>query len=103
MGRKLMNKESKMIRLTLILSIMLLTLTNTAFAGSLQNLDSDPYTCRIKQRMGVDEEIVYPESTVYFDCTYGCEITLLKTGQTLKIESDKEIVIDDGEMKIAGE
>ncbi len=88
-------------RLTLILGTMLLmTLTTTASAASLKNMDGTPYVCRIKSRMGLSEETVYPKSTVYFDCTYGCEITLLETDQTIKIESDKDMVIDNGELKI---
>jgi hypothetical protein len=88
-------------RQTLILGTMLLmTLTTTAFAASLENKDGTPYDCRIKSRMGVSEETVYPQSTVYFDCAHGCEITLLKTDQSIKIESDKDMVIDNGELKI---
>ena len=88
-------------RLTLILGTMLLmTLTTMAFAASLRNIDGTPYICRIKSRMGSSEETIYPQSTVYFDCAYGCEITLLKTDQTIKIESDKDMIIDNGELKI---
>ncbi len=79
---------------------LLMVLPNILWAASLYNSDAVPYACRIKSRMGLNEEKVYPESTVYFDCTYGCEIILLKTGQTITLESDADVVIDDGILRL---
>jgi hypothetical protein len=81
-------------------TLLLLVLANPAPAGSLHNSDPTPYNCEIKSRMGVSQEKVYPSSTVYFDCTYGCEITLIKTGQTITIETDQDLIIADGELKV---
>ena len=82
-----------------LLAISFMALTNTIYAASLYNSDSVAYACKIRAGMGLNEMQVYPNSTEYFDCTYGCEITLVKTGQTIKLESDADLVIDDGELK----
>ena len=81
------------------LAISFVALTSTAYAASLYNRDNVAYACKITAEMGVNEMQVYPNSTEYFDCTYGCEITLVKTGQTIKLESDADLVIDNGELK----
>jgi len=82
-----------------LLAISFMASTNTIYAASLYNSDSVAYACKIRGEMGFNEMQVYPHSTEYFDCAYGCEITLVKTGQTIKLESDVDLVIDDGELK----
>ena len=79
---------------------LIMSLPSVIHAGSLQNKDTTPYRCAIRDSMGVNEQQVYPESTVYFDCEYGCEIKLIETGQTIKLESDADVVIDDGELSV---
>jgi len=91
-------KKMKGLRIVL-LAISFVALTNTTYAASLYNSDSVAYACKIRAGTGLNEMQVYPDSTEYFDCTYGCEITLVKTGQTIKLESDADLVIDDGELK----
>ena len=81
------------------LVIFLVALTSTVYAASLYNSDDVVYACKIRAGEGLNEMQLYPNSTEYFDCTYGCEITLVKTGQTIKLESDADLVIDDGELK----
>ena len=83
----------------LLLAISLLALPNIIYAASLYNNDSVAYACKIRAAMGLNEMQVYPNSTEYFDCSNGCEITLIKTGQSIKLESDADLVIDDGELK----
>ena len=82
-----------------LLAISFMALTKAIYAGSLYNSDSVAYACKIRAGTGLNEMQVYPDSTEYFDCTYGCEITLVKTGQTIKLQSDVDLVIDDGELK----
>ena len=83
----------------LLLAISFMALPNIIYAASLSNNDSVPYACKIRAAMGLNEMQIYPNSTEYFDCTNGCEITLIKTGQTIKLESDADLEIDDGELK----
>ena len=88
--------KKKFMVLSAVLSIIL---TNITYAGSLYNNDSIPYSVSIKDANGLNTMELYPNSTEYFDCTYGCEIKLIKTGQTIKLESDADVLIDGGELR----
>ena len=91
-------KKMKRFRIVL-LATSFMALTSTTYAASIYNSDDMAYACKIKAGVGLNEMQIYPNSSEYFDCTYGCEITLVKTGQTIKLESDADLVIDDGELK----
>ena len=68
-------------------------------AGTLQNTDLDEYRIRVNAGGSVYESVAYGQAYLYNVCDYGGEVTLIKTGQTIKMNSDDYIVIEDGVMK----
>ena len=83
----------------MVLSVVLFIITaNIVYAASLQNNDDNPYSVTIKDSDGFNTMKLYPNSIEYFDCTYGCEIKLLDTGQTMTVKSDADLLIDDGKL-----
>ncbi|MEJ2726877.1 MAG: hypothetical protein P8175_20035, partial [Deltaproteobacteria bacterium] len=71
-------------------------------AGYISNGDDVPYTCEVRdQTVGVQVLQVAPDSDEGFGCNNGCEITLLQTGQTIVLESDANVEIENGELKLS--
>jgi hypothetical protein len=84
----------------LALFIAIMTVGNMLSAASLYN--SDPEEYRIKIRSKRDPWVLitlYQGSYKYFDCTYGCEIKIIETGSTIRLESDADVMIDNGTLK----
>jgi hypothetical protein len=85
----------------LALFVAIMTLGKTLSAASLYNSDTEDY--RIKIRSKRDPWVLmtlYQGSYKYFDCTYGCEIKILESGSTIRLESDADVIIDSGTLKI---
>ena len=85
----------------LLIAVMLLTLPNVLFAASLVNRDGKPH--KIKGRRegsGWVRFTIYPGGNKYYDCRYGCEIKVLDTGSTIYVESDADVVISNGILRI---
>ena len=85
----------------LLIAVLVLNLPSVLSAASLVNRDSKAH--RIKGRAGGSgwvRSTIYPNGNKYFDCRYGCEIKVLDTGSTLLLESDKDIVISDGILRV---
>lgn len=84
----------------LALFIAIMTVGKTLSAASLYNSDTEEY--RIKIRSKPDPWVLvtlYQGSYKYFDCTYGCEIQIIETGSTIRLESDADVIIDNGTLK----
>jgi len=42
---------------------------------------------------------MYERTYKYFDCTYGCEVRILETDSTIRLEFDADVIIDNGTLK----
>ena len=74
---------------------------NVALAGTFENTDEGEYRFEL---IGFDgsplaNSTIYGESTLYGVCDAGCRVRLLSTGQTITMNPDDDIVIEDGVMK----
>ena len=74
---------------------------NVAHAGTLENTDEGEYRFEVigTDGMPILNSIVYGESTLYGLCESGCQVKLLDTGQTITMNPNDDIVIEDGVMK----
>jgi hypothetical protein len=71
-----------------VILLMILTIAGplSAFAATLQNRDSQAY--QVIENAQVDI------------CFNGCEMTLLSTGQTVRVNPNDAVVIDNGVMNV---
>jgi hypothetical protein len=68
--------------------------------ASLFNSDAKEYGVKIRSRgHSWVFTTLYERSYKYFDCTFGCEITIAETGSTIRLESDADVFIDQGILK----
>lgn len=80
---------------------LVMALPNIVFAASIYNTDSKPYKIQGRTIGGSWlHSTIYSRGTVYFRCRYGCEIRLIENGTSIVLESDEDIVISNGEMRI---
>jgi hypothetical protein len=73
----------------------------TGLAATLQNTDSQPYEMQIQESgrpYGSQYRII--ENAKVEICFLGCEMTLLSTGQTVRVNPKDSVVIDNGVMKV---
>jgi hypothetical protein len=72
-----------------------------AHAGVLENADLDDYQYQTFDQGGMPLTggTIYSESVQSNFCVEGCILKLLKTGQTITMQPDDYIVINDGVMK----
>ena len=85
----------------LLIVVMLMAWPNIIFAASISNNDSKPH--KIKGRTINGSWIyttIYSRGTRYFRCRYGCEIRIIETGSSIVLESDADIVISNGELRV---
>jgi hypothetical protein len=86
-----------------IILLMILGLTGplAAFAATLQNTDSQPYDLQIQEsgRPFSSQYQVIQNAQVDI-CFNGCEMTLLSTGQTVSVNPNDAVVIDNGVMNV---
>jgi hypothetical protein len=76
-----------------------------ATAGVLENTDLDDYRYETFGPGGMllTSGTIYSQSVQSDICNDGCQLNLLKTGQTITMQPDDYIVINDGVMKHKGQ
>ena len=91
-----MKKYSIYITLAILISLPILV-----DAASIENADNEVY--QIKGRV-TGKDWVYvtinPNGTKYFNCRFGCELVLEKTGSSVQLETDGDVVIRKGILKV---
>jgi hypothetical protein len=87
---------------TFLLVILFVALPGTLRAASVYNSDFKSHRIEIKYSGGKQYFVtVYNSSTHYFDCSYGCQIRVVRTGYTRTLNSDAAaVVIDDGKLRV---
>ena len=80
-------------------SILCLSTAQVSSAGTFQNGDSYPYEYEIVFNGERLKGTIYDDSTMYGFCDTGCQLTLIQTGQSIYMEPDDYIIIEDGVMK----
>jgi hypothetical protein len=88
-------------RSAIILTLLSLVAPLAVSAASLENTDSREYEFQILEvgRTYGSQYRILEHSKVDL-CFYGCELTMLNTGQRLWINQRDEAVIDDGVIKV---
>ena len=86
----------------LILLAVCTFIPHVSLAASVRNNDGRDY--RIRSRDLARQQWIYGTlysfGSVYFACRYGCEIEVIDTGSTIQLDSDAEIAIDGGELRV---
>jgi hypothetical protein len=86
-----------------VIFLMILTLAGplAVFAATLQNTDSQEYDLQIQEsgRPYGSQYRILEHSKVDI-CFYGCQITLLRTGQTVSVNPDDSVVISNRSMYV---
>jgi hypothetical protein len=74
----------------------------TVWAATLENTDSQAYELQIQESgQTYSSQYTIIENAKVEICFYGCQMTLLGTGQTLRVNPKDAVVIDNGVMSIA--
>ena len=95
----LMRKNKRVI--TFLATILLIFLLNSIYAGSIYNSDFKPHRVQIEYKDGSQYFVtVYNSASHYFDCNYGCQVKLVRTGYTRTLASDAVVIIDDGKLRV---
>lgn len=84
-----------------ILAALLVGLPIVAEAASIMNRDSEVH--QIKGRKSGEDWVyvdINPKGTKYFNCRHGCELILVKTGSSVQLDTDEDVVIRNGELTI---
>jgi hypothetical protein len=87
--------------LSLLLMLALLIPCVAGLAATLQNTDSQPYELQIQESgrpYGSQYRVI--ENAKVELCFYGCDMTLLSTGQSVSVNPKDSVVIDNGVMKV---
>ena len=88
-------------RCILLAVIVLATTPALLGAASIYNSDFKPHQIQVTYKDGSQYHVtVYNSSTHYFECKYGCQIKVLRTGATMTLDSDTLVLIDDGKLRI---
>jgi hypothetical protein len=69
-------------------------------AATLTNNDGQSYVVEANVDGQIYELTVLDGATISL-CDYGCEVRLVKTGQTITVQPDDSVVIDDGVMSLS--
>ena len=84
-----------------ILVALLIVLPIVASAASISNRDSEVH--QVKGRKAGENWVyidINPNGTKYFNCRHGCELVLVKTGSSVQLDTDEDVVIRHGELSI---
>ncbi len=101
MDRTLSLTRKNIIVSGLLGAILLVFLANTIYGASIYNSDLKPHRVKIELKDGSLYFVtVYNSSTHYFDCVYGCQVTLERTGYTRTLDADAVVIIDDGKLRV---
>ncbi len=85
----------------LIVTAVLAGLPMLAGAASISNRDSEVH--QVKGRKSGENWVyidINPNGTKYFNCRHGCELVLVKTGSSVQLETDGDVVIRHGELTV---
>ena len=84
-----------------LLMLALLIPCVAGLAATLQNTDSQSYELQILEA-GRPYSSLYRiiENAQVEICFYGCEMTLLSTGQTVRVDPKDSVVIDNGSLNV---
>ncbi len=81
----------------LIVTAVFIGLPLLADAASISNQDNEVH--QIKGRKPGRDWVfieINPRGTKYFNCRNGCELVLEKTGSSIQLDTDADVVIRDG-------
>ena len=70
-------------------------------AASIMNKDNEVH--QIKGRKPGEGWVyvdINPNGTKYFNCRHGCELVLVKTGSSVQLDTDGDVVINHGELTV---
>ncbi len=79
--------------------IVCLFAAQASFAGTFENDDSYPYDYEIDSGGEKLQGTIMDDSTMYGFCDTGCKLTLLNSGQSIFMEPNDYIIIEEGVMK----
>jgi len=88
-------------KLILFLTMLTLVTSVTGWAATLQNTDSQAYELQIQESgrpYGSQYRII--ENAQVEICFSGCVMTLVATGQTVRVGPNDAVVIDNGVMSV---
>lgn len=89
-------------KLLVFLMANLFLIPAVAMAATLQNTDSQGYELQILEPgQPYSSRYRIIENAKAEICPYGCELTLLRSGQTVWVNRKDTVVIDDGVMTVA--
>jgi hypothetical protein len=86
-------------KLLLSVVVVSLFLPTVIQAGTLENTDPDPYQYEATIDGVPSYGTIYGNSALYDFCNHGCVLKLIDNGQTIEMQPDDHIIIDDGELK----
>ena len=76
-------------------------------AASIKNDDGEVHLIKGrvtgKGRRGVEQWVyieINPNGAKYFNCRFGCELVLEKTGSSVQLETDADVVIRHGVLEV---
>ena len=85
----------------LIIVAILIGLPILVDAASIMNKDNEVY--QIKARKAGKDWVyvdINPKGTKYFNCRHGCELELVKTGSSVVLDTDGDVVINHGVLTV---
>ena len=98
-----MERRCQMTKICFLIFVAICTfIPDISSAASLRNNDGQDH--RIRGRSSIRPEWVYITlyhfSSQYFACQNGCEIEVIDTGSTIQLDSDAEIAIEGGQLRV---
>ena len=85
-------------KLLLSVVIVSLSLSTVIQAGTFENTDPDPYKYEATIDGVPSYGTIYGNSALYDFCNHGCVLKLIDTGQTIEMQPDDHVIIDNGEL-----
>jgi hypothetical protein len=79
--------------------VLVLFLPAPLQAGTFENTDPDPYKYETTIDGVPSYGTIYGNSALYDFCNHGCVLKLIDTGQTIEMQPDDHVIIDNGELK----
>ena len=89
----------KALYIALLIACLLVTGV-PVFAATLTNGDGESYVVEANVDGQIYTVTILDGATISL-CDYGCELRLVKTGQTIGVQPSDSIVIDDGVMSLS--
>jgi hypothetical protein len=82
-----------------LLVLCLLVCTRVASAATLTNNDGSSYVIEVMVD-GQRYEVTMLDGATISLCDYGCALRLVETGQTIAVQPNDSVVIDDGVLSV---